>query len=329
MKTVNFTAALHLNEVIEGEFQLIRGPYTRASCKRDVMFKIMRNGAITRVHAFNGDFILSGEEGAEPMAPVEVDLEALGIKIKRRFKVMAKLTEGIVSGDMRSTIISGATGIGKSFNLEARLEVAQKNNEINKFTVLKGRMTAIALYAQLYHHREEGDVLVLDDNDSIFQDENSLNLLKGALDTSKRRCLSWKSATTWLEENEVEDEFEFNGCCVFVTNLDFDRLIERGSSLAPHFEALLGRSVYLDLLIHKPLEIMVHVQDVVNTSSILDDIGIDGDQKTALMAWMWSNYQHMRELSLRTPLKLGYFMNSDEDGWMEMAEVTQLKTRTL
>lgn len=334
MKRVHFTTALNNNEEISGTFDFVRGPYQRAGQKRDAMFKILRNGAITRVHVFNPDYkILSGEGASEQAAhdeetkAPEINVEELGARIERRFRVMSKLTEGIVHGNIRALIMSGAAGIGKSYNLEERLKKAEQKGEINKYTILKGRISAVALYAQLYLHQDKGDVLVLDDNDIIFQDELSLNILKGALDTGEKRHLSWKTASTWLEENGIEDEFDFNGCCCFVTNLDFDRMIERGSVLAPHFKALLSRSTYLDLLIHSPLEIMIRIEQVVKNTAILDTQGIDDDQKELMMSWLWDNYNHMRELSLRSVLKIGSFMNTDMSDWQEMTEVTMLKSK--
>jgi hypothetical protein len=337
-KTVIFKEALHVNTTFSGEFQVIRGPYQKPGQKRDCMFKIYKDGAITRVHAFNVDYQIKGESGnvvsINPHGPTDdaldemsdENLAILDERIRKRFKVMGKLTESVIAGNTRALIISGASGIGKTYMLEERLSHAQRNGEINKFTILRGKISAIALYAQLYLHKDEGDVLVLDDIDVVFGDETSLNLLKGALDTTKRRHLNWLTASTWLQENGIDDEFDYHGSCVFITNKNFDQMIESGSALSDHLRALLGRAIYLDLAIHTKLEVMVRIKQVVNETELLYNEDIDETQKELLMDWLWDKFPYMRELSIRTVMKIGGFMRTDMDDWEEMAEVTQIKS---
>jgi hypothetical protein len=261
----------------------------------------------------------------KPSMVYDAETEAMDKRIQRQFTVMEKLTEFVIKDTVRSLIISGAAGIGKSYNLEKRLNQALDRDEIGQFTVLKGKISAIALFKQLFDHREPGDILVLDDIDIIFQDETSLNLLKAALDTGEHRHLVWLTASPWLEEQGVDQEFEFNGACVFLTNLDFDRMIERGSVLAPHFKALLSRATYLDLCIHTNKEIMIRIRQVVENTAMLDVHGIDDKQKAIMMNWLEHNYQNLRELSLRTILKLASFMKGDPHGWQDIAEATMIR----
>lgn len=262
---------------------------------------------------------------AAPVAVVAPEDQELSDLIERRFEIMGQLTDMVIGGDVRSMIISGAAGIGKSYNLEKRLNEAFDGDEITAFTVLKGKISAIALYKTLYDHRESGNILVLDDIDVVFQDEVSLNLLKGALDTGDKRTLSWMTASTWLEEQGVPDSFDFEGACIFITNLDFDRMMERGTNLAPHFRALISRSIYLDLAIHTNKEILLRIKQVVNKTSMLDAHGIDDVQKGQMMAWLDANYTNLRELSLRTILKLGSFIKGDPVGWRDIAQATMVR----
>lgn len=249
----------------------------------------------------------------------------IGKRIERQFRVMSKLTELMIKGKVRSLILSGAAGIGKSYNLEERLEQAIDHNEIGQFTILKGKISAIALFKQLWDHREEGDILVLDDIDVVFQDDVSLNILKAALDTGKRRVLHWLTLNQWLAEQGVDHEFEFNGSIAFLTNLNFDRLIERGSILSPHLKALINRSNYLDLGIHTNQEILIRIKQVIETSGILKMNGIGEAQKWVMLDWLEKHYNNMRELSLRSILKLSAYMSGDPDDWEDIAEATMLR----
>lgn len=293
-------------------------------CERECYVRVVYKGKEINVHANRSDFqvITPVETVSAPMSDEDKRMDAL---ISRRFEIMEQLTNMVIEGDVRSMIMSGAPGIGKSYNLEKRLNAAIDNDEISSFTILKGKISAIALFAQLFQHKEKGDILVLDDIDVIFQDETSLNLLKGALDTGDKRTLSWLTASDWLEDQGVDQQFDFEGACIFITNMDFDRMIAKGSNLAPHFEALISRSIYLDLAIHTNKEILIRIKQVVNKTAMLDVHGIDNTQKVEMMDWIEGNYENLRELSLRTILKLAAFRKGDPKGWRDIAEATMVR----
>lgn len=249
--------------------------------------------------------------------PEEVDLDELGKKIADRFKVMDISCDAIIKGLMRGLVISGAPGVGKTFTFERELQAAEDNHEISKFTHVKGKMTPLILYQTLYENREAGEVLLLDDTDSVFEDPIALNLLKAALDTS---CgfVSYGSTAKYLADNGLPPFFTFEGSIVFITNYDFDRLINSNNKMAPHFKALASRTTYLDLKIHTKLEIMVRVQQVALDSGLLRNQGVSDEMAKEMMAWLWDNYTNMRELSVRTLLKLSEYNNIND--WKFLAE---------
>ena len=329
MRIVRIIEALYYGKPIAGDFPLVSERQGDVDCQREMYLRIVRNGKEVNVHINKLDFQVindTSDTSADFELNDEGKMELLDKKIATRFSIMHKLTEFVVKGEVRSLIISGAAGIGKSYDLERRLNKAIDRGEINQFTILKGKISAIALFQQLFEHRNSGDILVLDDIDVIFQDETSLNLLKGALDTGDVRHLVWLTASTWLEEHGIDQEFDFEGACVFITNMDFDRMIDRGTTLAPHFKALMSRSIYLDLGIHTNLEIFIRVKQVIRTTTMLDVHGIDDEQKAAMMEWLQEYYNELRELSLRTVLKLGAFMRGDPDEWRDIARVTMVRS---
>jgi hypothetical protein len=64
-------------------------------------------------------------------------------------------------------------------------------------------------------------VLIYDDCDSVFKDDNAINVLKGALDTSKVREISWNSAAPLktIGKTSVPKKFDFTGKIIFISNL--------------------------------------------------------------------------------------------------------------
>ena len=79
-------------------------------------------------------------------------------------------------------------------------------------------------------------MLVFDDCDSILLDDISLNLLKGALDSGKKRKISWLSEYRALKEAGIPDSFNFHGSVIFITNLKFDKM--KSQKLKDHLDAL-------------------------------------------------------------------------------------------
>lgn len=249
--------------------------------------------------------------------PTESDLENLSKQIADRFLVMDISCNAIVKGIMRGLVISGAPGVGKTYLFEKELQKAEDEGQITSFLHVKGKMSPLFLYETLYNNREEGSIVLLDDTDSVFEDPTALNILKAALDTSSG-WVSWGSTTRYLADNDIPANFQFNGSIVFITNYDFDRMINANNKMAPHFKALASRTTYLDLKIHTNLEIMLRVQQVALDSGLLESKGISVDVAKEMIQWMWDNYNTMRELSIRSLLKLVEY--NEMGDWKFLAE---------
>ncbi|ARW57518.1 hypothetical protein FDI23_gp095 [Serratia phage CHI14] len=282
---------------------------------------IQVDGKERGVWVFKCDIEMEGME-VSPLTSVESE-EEMKQRINKRFTVMNMMTKGIISGNIRSLIISGAAGIGKTYTLEKNLKAADERGEI-VFKSINGKISGIGLYEQLWKNKEEGSVLLLDDVD-VFSDMDILNLLKAALDTGETRKVCWSTASAYLDDKGIDKEFEFAGTIVFITNVDIDRELERGSKLSPHLQALVSRSVYLDLGVHSNEEIMVRVEDVILSTDMMQKRGLTDAQTYEALAWMKANVAKLRNVSLRTALYLADFVATDENGWEEIAEVTLLK----
>ena len=123
----------------------------------------------------------------------ETDEQAMD-RIRERFDILHEMTKATVSGDIRAMIVSGPPGVGKSFGVEQEIDKATMFDKLAgkrlRAEVVKGSATPIGLYQTLYKYSDTNCVVVFDDCDSILLDDVALNLLKGALDSGKKRKIS-------------------------------------------------------------------------------------------------------------------------------------------
>lgn len=244
-------------------------------------------------------------------------------RIRRRFAVLEKVAEGVANGHIRSAIVSGATGCGKSYTLETVLRAAEASGRIN-YTSVRGTISAIALYQELWNNRHSSDVLVLDDTDAIYGDLDALNLLKAALDTSPVRRVHYNKESRILADLGIDRNFDFEGSIVFITNTDLTKAVEKGNKMSPHYAALLGRSIYCDLGIHSKREILVRIGQVVYSEKFLSANNISRKEAESMMAWLAPNLNRVVVLSIRTVLQLANLVKVDPN-WQSMADELMLK----
>ena len=156
---------------------------------------------------------VSGEAAQIQSAPesevvTETDDEAIA-RIRDRFEILTDMTKAATNGDIRAMIVSGPPGVGKSHGVEQAIEKACLFDKIAgkrlRAEVVKGSATPIGLYQTLYKYSDANCVVVFDDCDSILLDDVSLNLLKGALDSGKKRKISWLSESSTLRREGIPD----------------------------------------------------------------------------------------------------------------------------
>jgi len=144
-------------------------------------------------------------------------------RIGKRFSILDEMTRAAKEGNVRAMIVSGPPGVGKSYGVEQQLEKDSIFDDVagnnRKYEVVKGAMSAIGLYAKLYKYSNPKNVVVFDDCDSVLLDDLSLNILKAALDTSKKRYISWNTDSRLLRSEGIPDRFEFKGGAIFITNI--------------------------------------------------------------------------------------------------------------
>ena len=250
-------------------------------------------------------------------------------RLRTRFAILDDMTRAVKKGDVRAMIVTGPPGVGKSFGVEKVLskhdvfaDVAQ-NEKLKKYEVVKGAMSAIGLYSKLYEYSDKKSILVFDDCDSVLLDDLSLNILKAALDSSKKRMIHWNTDSRLLRSEGVPNSFEFKGGAIFITNIKFDNV--RSKKLRDHLEALESRCHYLDLTIDTEREKLLRIRQVVSECGMLDDYEFSDLEKEVLIDFVDDNKKKLRELSLRTVLKIADLKRSMPGNWRAVAEVTCMR----
>lgn len=259
-----------------------------------------------------------GKDGKPVKPPKPETKEEVQKRIAKRFEMLGQYTEGTLKGNFRSLIVQGPPGLGKTYTVDSLLKQYDPN-EINT-TRIAGKITAVQLFKQLWDHRNEGQILVLDDCDNVFFDDIALNLLKAAVDTSKKRVISYLTEDMKISEKDgsiIDKRFEFNGTIIFITNYDFDEMIERGHRLAPHFEALKSRSMYVTLGMKTRKDYMVRVEQIADLGALF--AGKSAGCKKEVLEYMNKNLSNLDEVSARMAVKISNLREAFPKTWEMMA----------
>jgi len=138
---------------------------------------------------------------------------------KQMFDQLELLTQMVVTGIQPSLLVTGGAGLGKTHIVKETI-LNMGRVESRDFVHFKGRATAPGLYITLYENADS--IIILDDCDSVFKDDDAVNMLKAALDSEgDTRKISYLSAKLLKDENDqyIPRHFEFTGRVIFITNI--------------------------------------------------------------------------------------------------------------
>ena len=191
-----------------------------AEKNREVLF-VSATGRVTRVPA--------AQAGVATTPPPVMKMSFLQAKEAQdpseMFKNIERLTKMVGRGLQPSLVITGGAGMGKTHIVKSTLE-EMGLKESYDFVHFKGRATAAGLFVTLYENNDK--IIVLDDCDSVFKDDDAVNILKGALDSYDTRKISYISTKSLKDEfgSEVPRHFEFSGRIIFISNINQSKLDE-------------------------------------------------------------------------------------------------------
>jgi len=260
------------------------------------------------------------------IASTQTDEERMS-EIAERFEILTDMTKAAISGDIRAMIVSGPPGVGKSFSVEREVEKATLLDQLAgkrlRAEVVKGSATPIGLYQTLYKYSDTNCMVVFDDCDSILLDDVSLNLLKGALDSGKKRKISWLAESSTLRREGIPDQFEFKGSVIFITNLKFDGM--KSQKLKDHLEALQSRCHYLDLTLDTMRDKILRIRQIAKAGELFDGYDFEPVVQDEIVDFMDENKSRLREMSLRMATKIADLRKSFPLRWKALAQTTCMK----
>ena len=191
-----------------------------AEKNREVLF-VATNGRVTRMPA--------AEAGVAVKAPEAIKVSFMSVREKRdpqeMFTNLERLTKMVGRGIQPSLVVTGGAGMGKTHLVKQTL-ADMGLDESTDFVHFKGRATPAGLFITLYENSDK--IIVLDDCDSVFKDDDAVNILKGALDSYDSRKISYITSKPLKDTdgNELPRHFEFTGRIIFISNIAQSKLDE-------------------------------------------------------------------------------------------------------
>ena len=308
----------------KGGYVTVQNNGTFPNCPDTIRIKVDNIADIEYTNGMTQDNTVHFET---PATPVESDEEAMA-RIRERFEILHEMTKATVNGDIRAMIVSGPPGVGKSFGVEQEIDKACLFDKLAgkrlRAEVVKGSATPIGLYQTLYKYSDSNCVVVFDDCDSILLDDVALNLLKGALDSGKKRKISWLSESSSLRREGIPDSFEFKGSAIFITNLKFDKM--KSQKLRDHLDALQSRCHYLDLTLDTMRDKLLRIKQIAKDGVLFADYDFDAAVQDEIIDFMSTNQNRLREVSLRMAIKIADLRKMSVMNWKRLAETTCMRS---
>ena len=334
MNIVKIENGTYNNTEINGCFPLVKGitkskdgSYFVKVKVTDSDEKVFTGRDACRIKIENQDQVTE-VEGSANKKVVETDDQGMD-RIKERFDILDEMTNATLDGIVRGLVVTGPPGVGKTFGVEQVLEkdsiFDMMADKPMRHTFVKGAMSAIGLYSTLYKYSDSKSIVVLDDCDTILFNEDALNILKAALDSTKKRKISWNSDSNFLRREGVPGEFEFNGSVIFITNLKFDST--RQTKIKDHLEAILSRCHYLDLTLDTTRDKLLRIRQIAREGGLFDTKGLTKIQEQEIIEFMYEKKDRLREISLRMAQKIADLRNMDKNRWKVLTESTCMKRR--
>jgi hypothetical protein len=238
--------------------------------------------------------------------------------LNERYNGVETYIKGMANGGIRSLIVNGPPGVGKTHSVKTYLDLYVPNNYIH----INSHLSLMALYGKLYDFRDKGKVIVLDDVDTIFSKVEGLNLLKAAMDTTSVRQIHWDSPTHYLNTMGLPKNFEFNGSVILISNIGFGG---GNGKLVAHLSALKDRSYCSHIAETGEDSLFKQVCFMVLERNLFSSLGIPEQHQMMLLEYIDENKKRLNTVSLRTVVKLSTIFTIDPKNWRTMANQGLLK----
>jgi hypothetical protein len=256
--------------------------------------------------------------------------------IGERFEFLANLSEMAIQGTANAVLVTGEGGLGKTHTVMTAIKAAgltltsdftppekkdkkdkseggeesdeeEEEEEIwvnpGQVHIVKGYSSAKGLYRTLFEMN--GKLIIFDDCDSIQKDANAINILKGALDSSDDRIVSW-NAEAGRSFTNIPTSFKFTGRVIFISNFSQHKI---DSNLKTRC-----MRVDLSMTASEKIERMRHI---IAQETFMPHI--DVEIKEEAVNFLEENANVATNLSLRSLLDTIKFRHGNKPNWERQA----------
>lgn len=235
----------------------------------------------------------------------EVEKTKPYFSVMDRFDFITKFTQLVAGGKIKSFILTGDGGIGKTHTvLEGLKSKGLKEDTIAQegdFVFIRGFSTAKNLYRLLWENN--GKVIIFDDADSVHRDPIGANILKAALGSEEKRIVHW--GAEFPESESLPNRFEFIGKIVFISNLSQDKFPQ----------ALLSRSMRVDLSLNTS-------EKLERIKQVFDSLPGDDDEKVEVLSFVDKYAEMATDLNIRSALAILKLKRDIGEDWEKLALYT-------
>ena len=258
-----------------------------------------------------------------------VQPELIQFDIAERFRFLADYVDMVATRNMKSAIVVGMGGLGKTHTvlkqlaLNGLIDVTDRqvtedtdeidslitqlvgDNSVNEYVVVKGYSTAKGLFRTLYENRNR--LVVFDDCDSVLSNDTACNLIKAAADSYDRRIVTW-NAESFGAESDLPKSFEFKGGVIFISNLPMCKIPQ----------AIISRSAPADVSMSRE-EIIDRMKQIVSEGEFMDDVDMSIKIEALDFIAKHIHNPQIRTINLRTLISVVTNRRCKIDNWERLS----------
>ena len=234
---------------------------------------------------------------------------------KTAFKEMQMYVKMVIKGIQPAVILCGAPGVGKTFRVKQQLKAA--GYTMTADNTVKGKCTPRQLYLTLYNNKDKGDIVLVDDADSLVgpkAPEDCINILKAALDSTaddEGRLVSYKVSGELKDDEGVPvPKSHYNKCgMIVITNYSVGQI-----------DTALRNRAFTQSLDFSTKDLLQIIRDIMPN---IESNRLSMSSKAKAMNYLEKLVEEGKpiEVSCRSFITCArIYENSEEDGDLELAE---------
>ena len=124
-------------------------------------------------------------------------------------KELRKIARLFVGGKLQAVMVVGPPG-------QSKTESVKQAFRKKKYLYLNGRVSALSLFENLYLHRNMP--VVLDDTSEMLKDKDAQEILRGLMEHTEQRRISWHTQSRILDEKGLPKSFTTNSPVCVISN---------------------------------------------------------------------------------------------------------------